>query len=128
MEESILKSTKKVLGIGLDDVSFDPDVTQHINSAFSNLTQLGVGPVEGFTIEDDTAVWADLGIDFLAILNEVKTVVYLRTRLLFDPPATSYHLAALQDQIQEHEWRISAMREATGWVDPDPPDPDLAVA
>jgi hypothetical protein len=122
MEESILKSTKKVLGIGPDDASFDPDVIQHINSAFSNLSQLGVGPEEGFSIEDESEEWADVGIDFPAILNEVKTVVYLRTRLLFDPPATSYHLAAIQDQIVEHEWRINTMREATGWVDPDPPE------
>lgn len=122
MEESILKSTKKVLGIGPDDASFDPDVIQHINSAFSNLTQLGVGPETGFDIEDEDAEWADIGVDFVAILSEVKTVVYLSTRLLFDPPATSYHLAALQDQIREHEWRISTMREATDWVDPDPPE------
>jgi hypothetical protein len=121
MEESILKSTKKVLGISLDDESFDPDVIQHINSAFSNLSQLGVGPSEGFIIEDESAEWADLGILLIPVLSEVKTVVYLRVRLLFDPPNTSYHLEAVNEQIKEHEWRINVLREAYAWMDPDPP-------
>jgi hypothetical protein len=128
MEESILKSTKKILGIREDDASFDLDVITHINSAFSNLTQLGVGPEEGFIIEDDSEEWGDYGVDELPILSQVKTAIYLRVRLLFDPPSTSYLLEAMKQQAQEHEWRINVMREATGWVDPDPPGPPEEVS
>lgn len=126
MEESILKSTKKVLGIGVSDESFDLDIITHINSAFSNLTQLGIGPVEGFFIEDDSEEWADFGVDDLPILSQLKTLIYLRVRLLFDPPATSYLLDSLTRQVQEHEWRLNAMRESTGWTNPDPPEVVIA--
>jgi hypothetical protein len=122
MEESILKSTKKVLGIGLDDDSFDLDVITHINSALSNLSQLGVGPEEGVFIEDDTTDWDALGIESVPILSQTKTLIYLRVRVLFDPPQTSFLQDALAKQILEHEWRIDTMREATEWVDPDPPE------
>lgn len=121
MESSILKSIKKILGIGLDDDSFDLDIVIHINSAFSTLQDLGIGPVAGFVIEDDEASWDDLGINDLAILSELKTCIYLQVRLLFDPPATSYLIDALTRQLTEHQWRLSVKREATGWVDPDPP-------
>jgi hypothetical protein len=120
MDQSILNSTKKVLQIDLDDPSFDQDVITHINSAFSNLYQLGIGPLEGFEIEDDSAEWADIGIDSIPIIHEIKTIVYLRVRILFDPPTTSYLLAAMENQIEEHEWRINAMREDTEWIDPNP--------
>lgn len=122
MEESILKSVKKILGIYPDDDSFDLDIITHINSAFSVLHQLGVGPVEGFSIEDEEAVWDDFGSELeTPVIKEIQTCVYLRVRLLFDPPATSYAIAALERQITEHEWRVNVMRESTAWVDPDPP-------
>lgn len=123
MEESILRATKKVLGIGLDDDSFDLDVITHINSAFSNLHQLGIGPIDGFAIDDEEAEWADFGISSTPTLSLLKTCIYLRVRLLFDPPTTSYLLSATQQQVQEHEWRLSVLRESTDWVDPDPPGP-----
>lgn len=119
MSESILTSTKKILGIEEDYTAFDLDILTHINSVFSTLTQLGLGPENGFMIEDADAVWADfLGDD--PQLNAVKTYVYLRVRLLFDPPTTSYLIAALQAEREQLEWRLSAYRESTGWVDPDP--------
>lgn len=121
MEQSILKSTKKVLQIGDDDESFDLDIMTHINSAFSTLHDLGVGPEEGFTIEDEYVEWETYLPDDPIKLSKVKTCVYLRTRLLFDPPATTYHLNAAQEQLREVEWRLSANREAIDWVDPDPP-------
>lgn len=120
MEESILLSTKKVLGLAPEDTSFDLDVITHINSTFSNLHDLGLGPVDGFMIEDEEAVWADV-VTNIRILSQVKTYVYLKVRLVFDPPTTSYVLNAMKDQIAEHEWRLSAVREATAWVDPTPP-------
>jgi hypothetical protein len=120
MEQSILTSTKKILGLAANYTAFDHDVITHINSAFSTLTQLGIGPTQGFQIEDEDAVWEDfLGNDIQ--LDSVKTYVYLRVRLLFDPPATSYLIGAFEKQLEELTWRLSAHREETGWVDPDPP-------
>lgn len=123
METSILKSTKKILGISPDDTSFDLDILTHINSAFSNLQQLGIGPVEGFAIEDEDAEWADFVITAdteLPTLSLLKTCIYLRVRMLFDPPTTSYLINATETQITEHEQRLSMLRESTEWVDPDP--------
>lgn len=121
METSILNSTKKILGINPEDTSFDLDIITYINSAFSILNQLGIGPPSGFMIMDETSEWADFGVADEPTLNLLKTCIYLRVRMLFDPPATSYLQGAFEKQIQEHEWRLSAMREATAWVDPDPP-------
>lgn len=122
MEQSILISTKKVLQIGDDDESFDLDVITHINSAFSTLNDLGVGPPDGFDIEDDEAVWGDFLTDDNVQLNRVKTFVLLQARLLFDPPATTFHLAAAQKQLEEVTWRLSVKREGSDWVDPDSAD------
>lgn len=112
MEDSILRSTKKILGIDASYTIFDLDIITHINSALSSLNQLGIGPTEGFAIEDDSAVWGDLGLP----ANQegmVKPYVYLKTRMLFDPPGTSYLIEAMKDQIREHEWRLSTFREET---------------
>jgi hypothetical protein len=119
VEQSILTSTKKILGIAEDYTVFDLDIITHINTAFSTLTQLGIGPVEGFMIEDDSEVWTDFIEDDLQF-NAVKSYVWLRVRYLFDPPSTSYLITATEKQIQEFEWRLNAHREETGWVDPDP--------
>lgn len=124
METSILISTKKILGLAANYEAFDLDIITHINSAFSTLTQLGIGPTEGFTIRDDTAIWGDfIGND--KQLDSVKTYVYLRVRLLFDPPGTSYLIAALEKQLEELEWRLNVHREETGWTDPFPEDTEV---
>ena len=123
MITSILTGTKKILGLAEDYTAFDHDVITHINTAFSTLAQLGVGPPEGFMIEDETAEWIDFIDDTDLQYNSVKTYVYLRVRLLFDPPTTSYLIAAFQDQVRELEWRLNVHREETEWVDPDPPGP-----
>lgn len=125
MADSILNSVKKILGLPETDASFDLDVITFANSAFSTLTQIGVGPVGGFMIEDESATWDSfLGTDIR--LNSVKTYVFLRVRMLFDPPQTSFLLSALNEQIRELEWRLNVTMEATIWVDPDPVvvDPD----
>lgn len=119
MESSILTSTKKILGIEAEYTAFDLDILTHINSVFSTLNELGIGPAEGFMIEDAEAVWEDfLGDD--PRVNSVKTYVYLRVRLLFDPPTTSYLIDALNAQVTQLEWRLNAQREAAAWVDPNP--------
>lgn len=120
MEESILKSTKKILGLNPDYTVFDLDIITHINAAFSTLNQLGLGPAEGFKIDDDNAEWGDFLEDETKI-ESVKTYVYLKARLIFDPPATSYGITAFEKQILELEWRLNVHREDTQWVDPDPP-------
>jgi hypothetical protein len=119
MEESVLLSTKKILGISPGDESFDLDIITHINSAFSTLGQVGL--VIGSYVEDDSLTWADAFVENPDQIALIKTCVYLQVRLLFDPPATSYLLSAAQEQIQEHIWRLNINREETDWVDPDPP-------
>lgn len=123
METSILKSTKKILGIPEDDTSFDLDVATHINTAFSTLNQMGVGAVDGFSIDDDGELkWEDyLPEEKLVLRNMVKDFVYLTVRNLFDPPDTSYLIKAHQDQLEQLGWRINTERESTDWVDPNPP-------
>lgn len=113
--DSILESVKKVLNQSADDTFFDQDILLHINSVFSTLTQLGIGPEAGFEIEDDTAVWDDL-LDGDIRLNFVKTYVYLRVRLLFDPPVSGYANDAIKEQIKELEFRINVVREGDAWV------------
>lgn len=119
MSESILTSTKKVLGLAEDYTAFDPDITLFINGVFSTLTQLGIGPEGGFSIVDKTTTW-DAFYGTNKNYNAVRTYMYLRVRYLFDPPQTSYLVAALKEQIQEHEWRLNTYRESYAWQDPDP--------
>ena len=111
ISESILDSTKKVLGLETDYDVFDVDVIMHVNSVLSTLNQLGIGPDEGFAIEDATPTWSDF-LEDVKPLNNVKSYVYLRVRMLFDPPTTSFLQESMQKQIQEFEWRISTYRES----------------
>lgn len=124
MELSILTSTKKILGISADYTAFDLDIITHINAAFSTLAQLGVGPADGFMIEDADAEWEDFIVD-ITQLNSVKSYIFLKVRQLFDPPATSYLITAMEKQIEEFEYRLNTNREMTQWVDPDPTLIDL---
>lgn len=119
MEDSILKSVKKNLGIEADDTSFDEDILTHINSVFATLNQLGLGPADGFSVEDDTALWSTY-LDGNLNRSSVRTYMYLKVRIWFDPPTTSFHLEALNNQAKELEWRLNVEREETEWTDPDP--------
>lgn len=110
MITSILDDVKKALGIPSEITDFDPDIIMHINSAFSTLHQLGLGPVDGFMIEDKTAVWSVYLQDNLTIMS-VKTYVYLSVRYIFDPPQQSAHLQALKEKMTELEWRLNVVRE-----------------
>lgn len=120
MGDSILTSTKKILGVEADYTAFDVDIMTHINTVFSVLNQLGIGPAGGFAIEDAEPTWEDF-LDEDLRLNSVKTYVYLRVRLLFDPPTTSYLITSMSEQIQELEYRLSVKREGESWTDPNPP-------
>lgn len=117
MEQSILNSIKKVANLSETDESFDLDILMHINSVFADLTQMGIGPDEGFEIEDATTTWdAFIGTDVR--YNSVKTYVYLRLRLIFDPPSTSYAIDSMNKQIEKFEWRLNVEREGSKWTDP----------
>lgn len=106
MVDSILTSIKKLLGPEEIYEHFDADIIMHINSAFSTLTQLVVGPEEGFVIKDKTAIWTDFIQDDKR-LEFVKTYIYLKVKLVFDPPLSSSVLDAMNRQINELEWRLN---------------------
>lgn len=103
---SILNSIKKVLNISPEHTSFDEDIIMHINSVFMILTQLGVGPSEGFSISNDEATWEQFISDVHKI-QAVKSYMYLKVRMLFDPPSSSAAMAATERQINEFEWRLT---------------------
>lgn len=103
--ESILTSIKKLLGIEESYEIFDPDIILYINSAFSTLTQLGVGPEEGFSIKDKTTNWSEY-LNNDPRLDLIKNYVFLKVKLIFDPPTSSSVQSAYERMIQELEWRI----------------------
>lgn len=109
---SILTSIKKLLGIPEDHDHFDADIIIHINSVFMILTQLGVGPSKGFVIEDDTSEWTDFIPDTTKV-EAVKSYVYLKVRLIFDPPTSSAVIESINRMISEYEWRLNVAAETT---------------
>lgn len=119
MSESILTSVKKgVGGITEMDESFDDDIIMSINTVFSKLTQLGVGPRKGFRINDKSTTWEDfVGDD--PRLDMIKSFVVLSIRMLFDPPSSGSVASAITDQIKEYEWRLNVQVE-TPDEEPDP--------
>lgn len=117
MSDSILTGTKKMLGLAEDYTVFDHDIITHINSVLMIVSQIGVGPEEGMMIEDASTTWDDLlGGDNM--LNTVKSYVYLRVRMLFDPPTTGFLVTAMDDQVKELEWRLNTYRESIYWTAP----------
>lgn len=108
--DSILVSIKKMLGISEDVKIFDADIIIHINSVFMILNQLGVGPSKGFSITDETSTWSEF-IPNESSIEAVKSYVYLKVRLLFDPPTSSAAIESYNKMIAEFEWRINVMVE-----------------
>ena len=104
--DSILTSIKKLLGIAEEYTHFDNDLIMHINSVLMVLTQLGVGPSEGFIITDDSETWEDF-LPEGQNLAIVKSYVHQKVRLLFDPPQASAHMNAINQMINEFEWRLN---------------------
>lgn len=105
--ESILVSIKKLLGIDAEYKHFDPDLIMHINSVFSILTQLGVGPSSGFSITGDNETWSDFIDKETKKLSLVKSYMHLKVKLLFDPPLGTAVIQSIDRQISEFEWRLS---------------------
>ena len=108
--ESILTSIKKLLGIADEYTHFDSDIIMHINTVFSSLTQMGVGPVEGFFITDAYSTWDDFTSENVSLAS-VKTYMYLKVRLLFDPPQNSSVMSSMERQASELEWRLNLTGE-----------------
>lgn len=112
MEDSILNTIKNMIGINDSDDSFDVAVIANINSAFFILHQLGVGTEKTFSISDATSVWSDFLPDSEEKFEAVKTYVYLKTKIVFDPPTNSFVLTSMQNQISEYEWRFKEEAES----------------
>lgn len=135
MENSVLQSTKKILGLAPEYTAFDADVCMFINSAFGTLRQLGVvsetpnvdhevaEPPDDVTWDDVAALLTDTTTN--ETLNLVKTYIYLKVRMLFDPPTTSFLIEAMNTQIAEHEWRLNHGREMIAWTAPILPEEEV---
>lgn len=106
VEESIFKSIKALLGPDADYDVFDPDILIFINTALATLTQIGIGPASGFRITGETETWSDL-LGSYEDLESVKSYIYLKVRLLFDPPSNSAVMNAYQEACKELEWRLN---------------------
>lgn len=106
MDDSILDSIKKILGMPPDYDAFDTDLVIHINSVFGILAQLGVGPAGGFSISDNTTLWKSYLGDSKD-LEMVKSYIALKVRMVFDPPTIGAVMDAMKEQIREYEWRLN---------------------
>lgn len=112
--ESILLSIKKLLGIEGEYTHFDPDVIIHINSAFFILSQLGVGPPGGFRIKDETVTWDDfIQQSVNSNIESIKTYIYMKVKLAFDPPSSSALITSMEKSISEFEWRLNVAAETS---------------
>lgn len=117
MEDSILTSIKKLLGMTEDYKHFDSDIMMNINTVFMSLRQLGIGPTDGFMIEDSYASWDEyINIqeypEKQALLSAVKSYIYLKVKLAFDPPINASVIEAINKQISELEWRLNVEAES----------------
>lgn len=111
--KSILTTIKLALGIVEVDTNFDEDIVTNINTALFRLNQLGIGPTTGFTISDKTTTWEDF-IGVRKDLEAIKTYIYLKVRLAFDPPQNSFLVDSIKEQIKEYEWTLNVQAESKG--------------
>lgn len=113
--DSILTSVKKLLGIAEAYTAFDRDIIIHINSVFMILNQLGVGPEKPFTIADSQATWADfIGED--GNIEGVRSYVFMKVRMIFDPPQSGIVAESMNNLIAEMEWRLNVAVDPRGGV------------
>lgn len=110
--ESILTSIKLLLNVPEECIDFDKQIIKHINSVFFILTQMGVGPKEGFRIKDANAIW-DNFIPDAERQELVQSYMHLKVQLLFDPPDRSVIMESYKAQIAEYEWRLYAAAQST---------------
>lgn len=119
MENSILKTVRHLSGLSDVETVFDLDLITGINTSLTTLWDLGIGPSDGFQITGEDEEWADLIGDNVTF-NMVQSYLVICVRLLFDPPASSYAIDALERRKTEMEWRLNLRREAIAWADPNP--------
>lgn len=110
--DGILASIKERIGIAEDDNSFDTDIIDLINSAFADLNDIGVGPDDGFAIEDDATDWIEFSED-VRVLSSVKDFVYLTVKLTFDPPTQTSLLTSMENRLKKLEWRLNVKCDST---------------
>ena len=126
---SILETVKKLLGLAKTYVSFDSDVLIHINTVFSNLTQMGVGPVEGFTIEGYEETWDSyLTVSDKLKMQQLKSYIYLKVKYLFDPPTNANVSEAMKNSIDELEFRLRIEEENTSYIPPVVEEEDVVMS
>lgn len=111
IQDSILLLTKKKIGIDRNDHAFDEDIIADINAVIFSLNLIGIGE-EGFAISDDSDAWSDFLGDDIKIYEAVKTYIYLKVKLMFDPPSSSFVVSALEKQASELEWKLNFKYEA----------------
>lgn len=116
MDDSILQTIKKLLGLDAAYTPFDQDIIVLINSVFMTLHQLGVGPEKGFSIKDYTSKWSDFLTNDVN-LNAVQQYVYMKVRMVFDPPGNSFVMEALKENCKEIEWRLNVQAESVETFD-----------
>lgn len=112
MTDSILNDIKKLLGIDNTYTEFDTDIIIHINSVFMILNQLGVGPESGYRITGSLNTWSEF-TDNEYEMESVKSYIYLKVRMMFDPPQSSALMQAMNEQIKEFEWRLNVANDET---------------
>lgn len=126
--ESILTSIKKLLGITKDYTHFDADIVMHINSVFMTLTQLGVGPSDGFFITDETTTWDEF-IKDPKTCQAAKSYIFLKVKLLFDSQTMpSAVITSYNEMIREFEWRLCLAAESCNFTDSSPDDTSTTIA
>lgn len=111
MTDSILDTIKKMLGVDSSYDAFDIDIITHINSVFMNLFQIGVGPTTPFSIKDNKTKWSDFIGEDNTKYEAIKSYIYFKVRLAFDPPTSSFVLDSIKQQIAELEWRLNMQSE-----------------
>lgn len=109
MTTSILNDVKHMLGVVPEETAFDSDIVIFINGVFGTLTQLGVGPIQGFQITDDTTTWDEFTTD--PRLNAVKSYIFICVKMQFNPPDTGFVLASMERQKTEMEYRLNVVAD-----------------
>jgi len=108
---SILETIKKMLGLSAEQKEFDVDIIVHINSVLAKLNRLGVGTEQTFSIQDEYALWDEFLPEDDASFNDVKTYIYIKVKLIFDPPASSAAIKAMEETAKEIEWGLNCTAE-----------------
>lgn len=121
-DNSILASIKKMLGYNADYTPFDQDIIILINSTFMTLHQLGVGPKDGFVINGYSEQWSDFLDANKVVMTAVQEYIYMKVKMIFDPPANSFVMSAMQERCKEYETRLNIQAESVEsfwFVNPD---------